>query len=75
LRWAETKEGPWPLSERLFQPEETLDPNIRLYQGKAHPELAGADLVLTYEPDYIDDDATGADESLYYPRFVRVAFK
>ncbi len=45
------------------------------YAAKGHPELAGADLVVTYASNAHDFATLVADMSLYYPRFVRLTFE
>jgi hypothetical protein len=42
------------------------------YAGKAHPQLTGAGLVLTYVVNSAHGDAVLWDERIYYPKFVRV---
>jgi hypothetical protein len=71
LRRAEAPDGPWSSPETVFSPEETQRPGVFVYAGKAHPHLAGADLVLTYASN-ADVDVCLDDDSIYYPRFVRV---
>jgi hypothetical protein len=44
-----------------------------IYAGKAHPELTGADLVVTYATN-TDWERCLDDPSLYYPRFLKVTF-
>jgi len=43
-----------------------------IYAAKAHPELTGADLVLTYATNGTDIGIVANDNLLYYPRFVRL---
>ena len=49
-------------------------PKIMIYAAKAHPHLAGADLVLTYATNSQDFSQLVARKDLYYPRFLRVSF-
>ncbi|MCA1832070.1 MAG: hypothetical protein LC750_04915 [Actinobacteria bacterium] len=58
----------------VFQPEEARRPEVFVYAGKAHPHLTGADLVLTYAS-IAEADVTLADDSLYFPRFVRLGLE
>lgn len=74
VRRAEQLQGPWSEPEPIMTPEEALRPEVFLYAGKAHPHLAGADLVLTYAS-IAEADATLNDDSIYYPRFGRAALK
>ncbi len=64
--------GPWPGSMRFYTPEEAWTPSIMIYAGKAHPELSGAGLVLTYATNSLDFAQLMTDESLYYPRFLKM---
>ena len=43
-----------------------------IYAGKAHPQLAGADLVLTYATNTFVFAEHFSDEDIYYPHFVRL---
>lgn len=72
LSFADELTGPWSEPLVVHTPEESKRANAFVYAGKAHPELAGADLVLTYASNNLDFAELVADESLYYPRFVRV---
>ena len=73
LRGAPTLTGPWTAAPRmLYRPPEYYRPDIMIYAGKAHPELAGADLVLTYATNSFEFGRVVADSLLYYPRFVRL---
>lgn len=75
IRWADRPEGPWTDPEPFFAPEEAGREGVILYAGKAHPELSGADLVLTYASNGTDIDITLGDDRIYYPRFVRMSFE
>ena len=72
LREADQPNGPWSAPEPLFRPPEFHVPRIMIYQGKAHPGLTGADLVLTYSTNSLDLKNLFADAAIYYPRFVRL---
>jgi hypothetical protein len=43
-----------------------------IYAGKAHPELTGADLILTYATNTFKFEEYFTDSLIYYPRFVRL---
>ena len=64
--------GPWSDARMLYRPPEFYRKNIMIYAGKAHPQLRGADLVLTYATNSFDFAEQFADSLLYYPRFVRL---
>jgi hypothetical protein len=55
-----------------FHPPESDRPGAFVYAGKAHPELAGGDLAVTYAANSFDFAQLVADPSLYYPRFAKI---
>jgi hypothetical protein len=72
FRWSPRLTGPWPAPRRFFRPPEADRPDAFIYQGKAHPHLRGAPLVLTYTVNTTAGLGTlVSDTSLYYPRFLR----
>ncbi len=71
-RTAPALTGPWSAATRFHRPPESDQPDAFVYAGKAHPELAGADLVLTYVANSFEFADLFSDPTLYYPRFVRV---
>lgn len=72
FRSAPALTGPWSAPTKFHRPPESDAPNAFVYAGKAHPELAGADLVVTYVANSFEFADLFADPTLYYPRFVRV---
>jgi hypothetical protein len=74
IRFADNPLGPWSAATQIFRPPESGLPHTLVYSAKAHPELTGADLVLTYNTNSTDLGSLVADPSIYYPRFVRVTF-
>ncbi len=75
LRTAPSLVGPFGPPADVYLPEEAGTANILLYAGRAHPELSGADLVLTYASNTLDPNALLADLDLYFPRFVRLTWR
>lgn len=75
LSTAERITGPWSAPIELLRPIESSWPDTLVYAGKAHAELTGADLVLTYASNGLTFARLVADERLYYPRFVRVRIR
>jgi hypothetical protein len=71
MRHAEILEGPWSKPQKLYRPPESDGPNPFVYAGKSHPELIGADLIVTYVANG-SDQTLANDTSIYYPRFVRL---
>ena len=60
---------------RIYAPPEKNRPRVFIYAAKAHPELTGADLVLTYVTNSSELGDVIHDQTLYYPRFVRLRFR
>ena len=73
LRTAPAPQGPWSRPRDVLRPPESFDPTALVYAGKAHAELSGADLVLTYVPGSIDD--APQTDGLYFPHFVRLQWR
>ena len=71
-RWAKELAGPFGPAQDVYLPEEARRSGVLVYAGRAHPELSGADVVLTYATNMLDADALLDDLSLYFPRFVRL---
>lgn len=71
MRRAPHLEGPWSEPQKIYRPPESDAPDAFVYAGKSHPELEGADLILTYATNG-DDKRIATDMSLYFPRFVKV---
>jgi hypothetical protein len=74
IRTAPAIQGPWSATTTVYQPPEGSEPNVIVYAGKAHPELQGAPMVLTYASNNLSLAGTIDDQCLYYPRFVRTSF-
>jgi len=73
MRAAPALTGPWSAPQMLYRPSEYYRPNIMIYAAKAHPELTGGDLILTYATNMFELDEAFADSLVYYPRFVRLS--
>jgi hypothetical protein len=72
VRQARRPEGKWSELHDVFRPPESDRGDAFVYAGKAHPQLTGADLVVTYAANATDFATLIGDDSLYYPRFVRL---
>lgn len=72
MRAAPSLTGPWSDLRFVYRPSEYYRPNIMIYSGKAHPELKGADLILTYVTNTFKFEEQFIDSLIYYPRFVRL---
>ena len=66
--------GSWSRPEPFYRPPESDRPGVFVYAGKAHPELKGADLILTYVANHSNFGALVDDRSIYYPRFLKARF-
>lgn len=75
LRWATQLTGPWSPLQKFYRPAESDRKGTLVYASKAHPELVGADMVLTYVVNHSDFGQLVADSSIYYPRFLKGTFK
>lgn len=75
MRTASAPEGPWSAPRDIIRPAESFLPEPFLYAGKAHPELCGAELAVTYVPSRFETSPPDPDELYYYPRFVRVSYR
>jgi hypothetical protein len=71
FRVAKNLVGPWSTLEGFYRPREYGVKGILLYAGKAHPELVGYDMIITYAVSHTDADRILNDGSIYYPRFLR----
>jgi hypothetical protein len=71
MRIARAPTGPWSLGCLAFTPPESKQSGLLVYAAKAHPELAGGSMVITYATNGGLSQVVN-DMSLYYPRFVRV---
>jgi hypothetical protein len=75
FRVADTPTGEWTPIERFCRPQEYAMARILIYAAKAHPELTGAELVLTYATNTYPYARLVRRDDLYYPRFLRVRVK
>lgn len=72
MRAASTLTGPWTEPRMVYRPSEYHRPNVMIYSAKAHPELTGADLVVTYATNTFQFAELLSDSLIYYPRFVKL---
>lgn len=73
MRTAPELTGPWSAPRLLFRPPEYHEPKIMIYAAKSHPQLSGADLVLTYATNSFDFGEHLSNPLSYYPHFVRLS--
>jgi hypothetical protein len=72
IRQADTLYGPWSRPVKVYRPPESDDPRAFVYAAKAHPELTGADVVITYVANSFDERNLATNMNIYFPRFVRL---
>ena len=70
MRAAPSLTGPWSALQLVYQPPEKSKPGVIIYAAKAHPEITGADLILTYNTN-APEQIIIHDTTIYYPRLVR----
>ncbi|HEY4220540.1 MAG TPA: hypothetical protein VGO62_04340, partial [Myxococcota bacterium] len=75
MRTTQSPSEPWSAPVTLARP--SVPANGLVYSAKAHPELSGADgdLVITYCTNDSDLATLVDDDSIYYPRFLRVQLR
>jgi len=71
IRTAPSPQGPWTSPCAAFTPPEASRSNVIEYAAKAHPELSGGSLVITYATNSTDLATVASDMTIYFPRFVR----
>ena len=71
FRRADELTGPWSDPVSFYQPEEGNIKGALVYAGKAHAGLTGADLVLTYVVNSLDQNMVYDDLNLYFPKFLK----
>ena len=74
MRTAPAVTGPWSQPVTVYTPPESSRAGALVYAAKAHPELRGADLVLTYASIPTDLATQLRDSTLYFPRFVKLSY-
>ena len=72
IRTAPRPEGPWSDAASVFRPPESRGDRPFVYAGKAHGELEGAPLIVTYADNAWDFGDLVRDEELYFPHFLRL---
>ena len=72
MRASPTLTGPWSAPHTFYRPPEHHQPNVMVYAGKAHPQLSGADLVVTYATNTGNFSEHLTNPLSYYPHFVRL---
>lgn len=70
-RWAPSVTGPWSEPRPFHRPREFYTPGMLIYAGKAHPALAGGDVVFTYNVNSLETEQVLRDQDIYYPFFLR----
>lgn len=74
FRLASKPYGPWQKLKIIYQFNPRNSKNLLYYAAKAHPELKGAPLIITYASNTLYFNQLIQNNSLYYPRFLRIRF-
>lgn len=72
LRMADRLEGPWSEPKIIYTPDYSGVKMPIAYSAKAHPELRGNGLFVTYNVNTLDLKHMLENQSIYFPRFIRV---
>jgi hypothetical protein len=73
LRSSPSLTGPWGSLAAVYTPPEATRSGVLIYAGKSHPELLGATVVATYATNDSSFATLVSDQTLYFPRFVRLS--
>jgi len=71
MRTSPALTGPWSALQLVYEPPEKSKPEVIIYGAKAHPELIGADLIISYNTN-APEKIIIADTTIYYPRLIRL---
>lgn len=68
--------GPWGSLTTVYScPEPSLDPDVFVYNAKAHPHLSDpGELLISYNVNTFEFADHFADADIYRPRFIRLVF-
>ncbi len=71
MRTSPALSGPWSALQLVYEPPEKNKPGVIIYAVKAHPELIGAGLIISYNTN-ASMEIIIADTTIYYPRLIRL---
>ncbi len=69
---ADRLEGPWSEPKIIYTPDYSGVKMPIAYSAKAHPELRGNGLFVTYNVNSLDLKHMLENQGIYFPRFIRV---
>jgi hypothetical protein len=72
IRAAPTLVGPWTEARMIYRPSEYYRLHGMIHGARAHPDLTGGDLVLSYAMSSSRYIESLTDPSIHYPRFLRL---
>jgi hypothetical protein len=72
LRMADSPQGKWSDPYPLYTPDYSGIGYPLMYAAKAHPELQGNGLLITYNINSFDLQELITNRTIYYPRFIEV---
>ncbi|MDI6796566.1 MAG: DUF4185 domain-containing protein [Desulfatibacillaceae bacterium] len=74
MRTAKRFTGPWSEAVPVYAPSLPENSGLLVYGVRAHPLLDGPCTAVTYCTNTTDFQSLVSDESLYYPRFMRICY-
>ncbi len=74
MRTSPALTGPWSALQLVYEPPEKNKSEVIIYAAKAHPELIGAGLIITYNTN-APEKIIIQDTTIYYPRLVTVDWR
>lgn len=72
IRTAAELTGPWSDRRIIYRPGESDRSDALIYGGKGHDHLMGADIVATYNVNSEVFSELLRDQTIYYPKFIRI---
>jgi hypothetical protein len=75
MRMADSLQGPWSEPYMFYTPEYSGIKKPFMYAAKAHPELQGYGIYITYNVNSFDFEELLENQSVYFPKFVIINFE
>jgi hypothetical protein len=70
LRFSDSLQGPWTAPYLFFTPAYTEVKKPFMYSAKAHPELDGNGVYVTYNVNSFDFGELVTNQTIYFPKFI-----
>jgi hypothetical protein len=75
IRMADHLQGPWTDLHLFFTPDYRGFTKPFMYAAKAHPELNGGGLAITYNVNSFDFGELLENQDIYFPKFLEISIK